>query len=171
MKINLTDVRKLIEKLAEQIQAPQYLLPTYGNTLEGTHVELDRAGLLYFFATERGKENFRYLAKDVDDLLYKIFEGATLTMASNYELKNRIKGQDFRRVMFNEQERLLGVLNKEWTQRRITEVEEILTKNPFDDNASERVSYYQLLVQAGKHVGNEWFIASEKYPPINKSCE
>jgi len=169
MKTILTEIQKLIDELAQQIQVPQYLLPMYGSTLEGTHVELDRNGLLYYFATERGKENFRYLAKDVDDLLYKIFEGATLMMASSYELKNRIKGQDTRRVMFDEQKRLLRVLDQKWTERRITEVEQILIKHPFDDNASERVSYYQQLVKTAQHPGNEWLIASEKYPSINKS--
>lgn len=169
MKTTLTEVQKLIDKLAEQIQIPQYLLPTYENNIvEGTHVELDRSGLLYYFATERGKENFRYLAKDVDDLLYKIFEGATLMMASNYELKHRVKGQDTRRIMFDEQRRLLGVLNEQWTVRRLREVELILAKHPFDDNASERVSYYQQLVKTGQHPGSEWLIASEKYPPANK---
>ena len=140
MKTSLTEVQKLIDKLAQQINVPQYLLPMYEIPLEGTYVELDKNGLLFYVATERGKENFRYLAKDLDDLLYKVFEGATLTMASNYESKHRIKGQDARRMMFNEQGRLLGVLNEKWTVRRVADVKQILTEHPFDDNAGVRVS-------------------------------
>lgn len=139
MKTSLTEVQKLTDKLAQQISVPQYLLPTYEIPLEGSYIELDKSGLLFYVATERGQENFRYLAKDLDDLLYKVFEGATLTMASNYESKHRIKGQDSRRMIFDEQERLLGVLNEKWAERRIAEVKQILTEYPFDDNSGERV--------------------------------
>jgi hypothetical protein len=140
MKTTLSEIQKMIETLAKQIDVPQYLLPTYNNTLEGSHIEIDRKGSLYYFETERGQENLRYLAKDIDDLLYKVFKGATLMMAANYELKHRIKGQSTRRVMFAKQERMLGVLDEKWRLRCIQEHEQILIEHPFDDNLSERIS-------------------------------
>jgi hypothetical protein len=169
MKTTLSEIQKLIDKLALQIQVPQYLLPMYGNNLEGSHVEIDKKGALYYFAIERGEETYRYLASDVDDLLYRIFEGATLMMASDYELKNRIKGQSFRRILFYEQERLLGVLDEKWRLRSIQNHEQILIKNPFDDNSSERATYYQQLIKSGQHLGSEWSLAYEKYPPLDKN--
>jgi len=87
MKTTLSEIQKSIEKLARQIQVPQYLLPTFEYNSDGSYVEIDRSGLLYYFETERGKENLRYIAKDVNDLLYKVFDGPTLMMASSYEKK------------------------------------------------------------------------------------
>lgn len=166
MQPSLSKIEKLIEELATQIQVPQYLLPTNKNN-EGTHIEINH-GHLYYFHTERGQENFRYLAKDVDDLLYKIFEGATLMMASTYELKNRVKGHDSRRGMWEEQVRLLGILNKNWELRCIKEIEQILINYPFDENAIIRVDYFKELVKSGPHPVNEWVLACEKYPLLDK---
>jgi hypothetical protein len=164
MKTTLSEIQKLIDKLALQIQVPQYLLPTFEHTSEGSYIEIDRSGLLYYFETERGKEILRYIAKDADDLLYKVFDGPTLMMASDYELKNRTKGQDSRRIMFSEQERLLGMLFDNWKSRKAKEHEQILTNHPFDDYASERATYYQAIVKGGQNQGDEWLLACEKYP-------
>jgi hypothetical protein len=166
MKPTLNEIEKLIKELAAQIQVPQYLLLSDKFT-EGTHIEIDH-GLLYYFHIERGQENFRYLAKDVDDLLYKVFASVTFSMALEYELKHRIRGQSFRRVMFQEQERLLGVLNEEWKLRRVQEVKQILIEHPFDDNVNERVTYHKQLVDSKQHEREEWLLACEKYPLLDK---
>lgn len=164
MQTTLSEIQMLIEKLARQIQVPQYLLPKFEYTSDGNYIEIDRSGSLYYFETERGKEYLRYIAKDLDDLLYKVFDGPTLMMASSYELKNRIKGQDFRRIMFAEQERLLSTLFDDWELKKAKEHEQILTHRPFDDCASDRVTYYQAIVKGGQHQGDEWLLACEKYP-------
>jgi hypothetical protein len=167
---SLSEVKQLVDQLASKIQAPQFLLPTYGESLDNAHpyVEIDRSGLLFYLANERGQEVLRYIAKDIDDLLYNIFKDITFSMATKYELANRVKGQDFRRIYFAEQERLLGILNSDWQLKKHQEFEKTLTDNPFDDFASIRVDYYEELVAHGKNQGNEWLLACEKYPlPIS----
>jgi len=170
MAPSLSEVKQLIDQLASKIQAPQFLLPTYGESLDNAHpyVEIDRSGLLFYLANERGQEVLRHIAKDIDDLLYNIFKDITFSMAVEYELANRVNGQDFRRICFAEQEQLLDTLNSDWQIRRHRELEKILTDHPFDDFASIRVDYYKELVEHEKNQGNEWLLVCKKYPlPIS----
>jgi Txe/YoeB family toxin of Txe-Axe toxin-antitoxin module len=50
-----------------------------------------------------------------------------------YEGKNRVSGQDFRRIMFQKQEELLGQLNESWQRREEEEHRLVLAKHPFND--------------------------------------
>ena len=138
MKPTLSQVKALVEQLAVKINAPEKLLPTYGNSIDDGHPYIEiESGILFYLAKERGIEVKRYVALDLDDLLYHIFKDIMFTMATNYELKNRIKGQDFRRILFAEQERLLGSLDKKWALKQHKEHESILADHPFDDNVGK----------------------------------
>ena len=54
-------------------------------------------------------------------------------MAVKYELANRIKGQDPRRIFFSKQEELLGQLRMDWRDQRELEHKAILRIHPFND--------------------------------------
>ena len=130
----LSDVKNLVDQLALKIQAPESLLPTYGDSLDGGHpyVEIDRSGLLFYLADERGSEIKRYIALDIDDLLYNIFKDVTFLMATkNFTFTT--PGKYSRRVWFVEQERLLGLLDESWGLRKIKEHEDLLKVHPFND--------------------------------------
>jgi hypothetical protein len=116
MKPTLEDIKELVEKLAEKINAPQHLLPTYGHSIDGAHphIEIDKNEQLYYVVVERGQELKRDFAVDIDDLLYRIFADITFSMAVDYEVKHRIESEDFRKQMFAIQEELLGILNGKW---------------------------------------------------------
>jgi len=133
MKPTLTDVKNLIEQLAEKIHAPKELLPTYGYPIDTgrTDIEIDSNGQIYYFPNERDRE--RYFLKDMDDLLYYIFNNVTHVMATKHELSNRIRGKDTRRAWFIEQQRLLGILNENWKLRKIKYHDQTLSKHPFLD--------------------------------------
>ena len=133
MKPTLSEVKKLIDQLAQKINAPQGLLPTYGYPIDKgiTNIEIDNNGQIYYFPNERDRD--RYFLRDIDDLLYYVFNGVTQTMAAKFELSKRITGQDTRRIWFVEQERLLGVINENWKLRKIKEHEQTLRNHPFDD--------------------------------------
>jgi len=164
--MTLTEIKNIIEQLAVKICAPTYLLPTFGHSNDDArpHVEIDKNGQLYYVVVERGKECLRHSALDLDDLLYRVFEGITFSMASKIEQKKRVPEQDTRRIFFVEQEKLLGELNKEWQLRKREDHRGILISYPFDDNAITRVDYYRRLVLDSNNVGNEWRLACEKYP-------
>jgi hypothetical protein len=166
MKSTFAEIKFLVDQFASKINIPLDQLPTYGYSrdLGFPHIEIGSGGLVSYVAMERGQETYRYSPVEMDDLLYKIFEGATFSMALSYELKHRIKGQDFRRIYFTEHERLMGLLNKAWETRMHQHHQEVLNKHPFDDKARERVDYLSQLKSNGTQHNQAWELACEKYP-------
>ena len=142
MRKTLTDIENIVIKLAEKINAPTNLFPTFSSPIgDATHnIEIDDSGLYNYVISERGNEYERNLTSELNDLLYWIFSDVTFTMACDYELKNRVEGKDSRRIMFKKQEELLGVLNKEWEKKEKNEHKSILENYPFDDLAGLRAT-------------------------------
>lgn len=132
--ISLTSIQQSIESLAERISAPVDLLPTYGRSIDGAHphIEVDARGM-HFVVIERGCELERKTTRDLDELLCWVFDSVTFSMACSFELKNRISGQDSRRLMWQHQLELLRRLNESWSCKRENEIQKILLKNRFND--------------------------------------
>jgi hypothetical protein len=167
MKFTLEEIKALIDTLAEKINAPKRLLPTYGHSIDGAHphIEVDESnGQLFYVIVERGQELKRDFAVDVDDLLYRVFSDVTFDMALQFELDNRIENEDSRRQMFAKQEELLGILSDKWQEREKKEHLSILRRNPFDDYASIRADYSKQLRDKGIPAMEAWIEACKKYP-------
>jgi len=133
--ISLDDIRKTVEHLANRINAPENLLPTYGRSRDGAHphIEIDSSRALHFVVIERGEELERKTTKDLNELLYWIFDSITFSMSVDFELKHRIRTKDSRRIMFAKQEELLGILDISWQQKQHEEHKRIIKENPFVD--------------------------------------
>lgn len=131
----LDELKSLVESLAQKINAPQNLLPTYGRTIDGAHphIETSDNGKFYYVIVERGEELRRELAVDTNKVLYKIFEGVTFSMACEFSAKHRRAKEDFRRQLFSKQEELLGILDEKWKFLKQKEHQLILKSHPFDD--------------------------------------
>ena len=137
MTKTVTEIQNIVNQLAERINAPKYLLPTFSSPIGDAtpNIEVDNLGLYNYVISERGEEYERKMTSDLNDLLYWIFASVTFSMACDYELKNRIDEKDFRRIVFAKQEDLLGVLNKDWKEKERKGHQSILNNNPFDDLA------------------------------------
>ena len=120
--------------MAKVISAPKSLLPTMGSSRDGgyPHIEIDEHGYHYVIV-ERGKEFFSKTYQDIDKLLYIVFDHITISMASDYELNNRIDSQDSLRIIFDYQLRLLSQLNEKWSTKKHDEIQELLIKHPYVD--------------------------------------
>jgi Immunity protein 63 len=166
MKVTLADIKILIDNLARKINAPQNLLPAYGQSIDGVHphIEVDKNGQLYYLIVERGEELKRDFAGDTNDLLYRVFSGVTFSMAVDFELNNRIDTEDCRRQMFSKQQELLATLDKDWGKRIEKEHQWVLRTHPFDDLASIRVNYSKQLTDTGTESWTAWNEACKKYP-------
>jgi hypothetical protein len=165
MMLTLSEIKELVDQLAERIGAPQNTLPIYGNSEQGdgVYVEVDSRGYHYVVA-ERGNEFKRHTTLDLDELLYDIFQSVTFGIACTYELNHRIYGRDSRRIYFERQEELLSLLNQSWGERRRFEHSQILKQHPFDDFSSIRATYSVELREQGHDSGVAWKMACEKYP-------
>ncbi len=133
-KEKLKEIESKVNELSRIIKADPKLLPTYGYTEDFAHphIEVDDKGM-HFVVIERGQEIYRKTTNNIDKLLYWIFESITFSISSDFELKNRNKREDFRKIMFSKQEELLGLIKSEWKEFKKKEHNEILKKYPFDD--------------------------------------
>lgn len=120
--VSLLEIQQKVNDLAAVIQAPPELLPGYNHPRPPkgfdarSHIEADSRGR-HFVIVERGHETERYITDSLDDLLFRIFDGVTFSMACDYELSHRIEEQDFRIILFAKQEELLALLSAGWQQR------------------------------------------------------
>jgi hypothetical protein len=128
-------IRSCIDRLARKIGAPPQILPTYGHSNDAgrPHIELDWKSY-HFVVVERGQELERRTTRDLDELLYWVFEGITFDMACQFELRNRIPNADFRRTLFRRQLDLLEKLDPKWGTRGKAEILKILSAYPFSDS-------------------------------------
>ena len=136
--IGLKEIEERVRELAAAIEAPAWLLPTYGRSEDGArpNIEVDSSGRMHFVVVERGKEFERSIYVNLDELLYRIFRGVTLTLACDFEVKHRNPDHDSRRIMFARKVELLRLLSPQWAEREEKRHAEILKESPFHDSLS-----------------------------------
>ena len=66
-------------------------------------------------------------------ITYWAIKGAISDAAAIYEAKNRILGQDFRRIMFSKELQYFNAVGPEYEQWDRVEINSILEKFPFQD--------------------------------------
>lgn len=97
------------------------------------HVEY-AYGVYYHVVTERGLELERKSYTDKSEILYRLVSDTTFWMAAAYEFKNRVDGQDFRRIMFAKQVELMERVSPEFGEKTRLKIAETLRHNPYDDS-------------------------------------
>lgn len=96
------------------------------------HVEFEN-GLYQHIVTERGLELERKSFTDKNELLYRLVSDTAFWMAVEYELKNRVEGQDARRIMFAKWLELMERVSPECGERTRDHISETLRNNPYLD--------------------------------------
>jgi hypothetical protein len=143
-------IKRQVEALAKIINAPEYLLPTYGNSIEAhPNITLNEAGLYSYEAQERGEQLIMIEAIDTDHLLYLVFRDISYRMALAYAAEKSATDTDSRRIRFDHQLELLGRLNKDWGEKEKQYQASINRQFPFDDVESMRQHYLRELMGSG----------------------
>jgi hypothetical protein len=134
MFASLSDIQNEVERRARVIGASGDSLPTYGRSEDfgRPHIEIDSRGY-HYVNEERGNEVSRRTTQDLDELLYFALRAGAFAVASRYAVKHSVKGQDFRRPLFQRKVELLTQLSPAWGERCSKELEAILVENPFVD--------------------------------------
>lgn len=163
--LELTQIKSEVENLAAKIKASGSILPTYGRSEDFArpHIEVDARGY-HFVVVERGQELERHTTHNLDELLYRIFEGVFFSLATQFELAHRVQAQDFRRVLFRHQIELLSKLSPNWAELELRCHEKILKEYPFDDRSGIRVELTKDLRSQGHSPEIAWKLACETYP-------
>jgi hypothetical protein len=137
----LHDIEADVLLAAARIDASAGMLPTYGISSDfgRPHVEANH-GLYHYVVVERGEEIARQSSNRYEDLLYWIFRDVTHSLAFSFELKNRVEGQDCRRIAFPKQLEFMSKLGREMGERLEAEIADILRRAPYDDEPTKAVN-------------------------------
>ena len=98
------------------------------------HVEYNGTAY-HYVSTERGRENERRIATEEDEILYWLLSDIVFDLSCSFEVKHRVNGQSFRRLLFAKELELMRSLRPEWEMRKRSEINAILAKAPYDDVA------------------------------------
>jgi hypothetical protein len=93
-----------------------------------------RGRQFHFVISERGHE-FERVTGNSDEILALLFEAITFSLASSFELRHRLRGQDSRRILFVKQIELLTLLDAEWARCVSEKQDKTLEEFPFSDNS------------------------------------
>jgi hypothetical protein len=114
-KLSLPALAAEFQSMVERLDVEPYYAAFHTSPQHdgAPHVEM-RWGKFEFVVTERGSEIQRISGLHTDDVLYLLFEGITLSMATSYELRRRKPSGDSRAVWFPYQEELMARLKPAW---------------------------------------------------------
>ena len=150
MKDKFDYIKSSINKLASIIEAPDKLIPTFGNSTDShPNIEISDTGQFSYEIFERGQEIKREYALDLDHLLNIVFRDITASMAIEFTSKNTQPNIDSRRIRFQKQLELLGKLKKEWKQKEKEYQAGIAFIVPFTDYAGQKDAYLRGLIANG----------------------
>lgn len=131
--MNLSTIKNRYYEIARKLGAPRKHI-RFATTPQhdgGPHIEYEGPELHYVI-TERGSEFERRKTKDPDELLFWLVSDLTWAMASEWELANRIEGEDFRIQLFQKDVELMMKINEHWANLIKDKYEQLLSrKYPF----------------------------------------
>lgn len=103
------------------------------NNAEGIYVYYENEKYHYVI-TERGKIISHLEENMIKDILWDILDIILFDIAVKYELANRVKGKDFRRLLFQKELELYAMFGDEFKEKKLNEINRILLDNPYNDN-------------------------------------
>lgn len=135
---SLEEVENIIFKMSNKISVSKdsALLPMFSKTKdvfsEGESIYVDDK--YHYIMMERGQVYKHYESEELEEILYPLFKNITFSLAQEYEFNHRKANEDFRRLMWKKQLKLLRKINKNFAEERKKEIEEILTISPYNDD-------------------------------------
>lgn len=130
--LTFLEIQAKVDQVCEKIGLEKKVWPAVQN--DGAPYVLIHEDKYWYISEERGEVYFEKTTKDFEELLYWIMDNFISSYSYQFELKNRIRGQDFRRIIFAKQIELFGLISDEWKVKKEKNIKEILGKSSFKDN-------------------------------------
>ena len=99
---------------------------------EGMYIYMENDKYYYVF-TEKGKIREKKELVTEDDVLWYVLEVVLFNVAMDYAIKNRKKGEDFRRILFKKEIELYSRFGENFKMRKVEAINRILECNPYID--------------------------------------
>ena len=87
----------------------------------------------YYVFTEKGKIREKKELVTEEDVLWYVLEVVLFNVAMDYAIKNRKKGEDFRRILFKKEIELYSRFGENFKMRKVEAINRILECNPYID--------------------------------------
>ena len=88
----------------------------------------------HFGVNERGALRVNIVTKNLSEIAFQVLWSDILWMAVEYEHAHRIKGQDFRRLMFQKIMQYWSALGSEYAEQAEKKITDTLIRSPFQDD-------------------------------------
>ena len=141
--LNTQELEKHIYELHEKLRSATEVIGIFKpldiyfaeippQNFEGVFCYADEKGY-HYGGTERGEIQLNNLTCSLFEVSYWVMSGVTSAMASDFEAKHRVQGQDIRRIWFEKQIELLGIIGDNYRKRGEIDIDEILKIAPYQD--------------------------------------
>ncbi|MFA5670729.1 MAG: Imm63 family immunity protein [Balneolaceae bacterium] len=87
----------------------------------------------HYGVNERGKLITNVVTRSLEEISYHVMSSDILNMAGIYEAKNRIEGQDFRRLWFKKILEYWSAIGEKYVRMAEQKLQQALAKAPFVD--------------------------------------
>ena len=130
--LTFLEIQAKVDQICEKIGLEKKRVwPAVQN--DGAPYVLIHENKYWYIFEEREEVIFEKITKDFNELLYWIMDNYISSYSFEFELKNRTKGQDFRRIAFSKQIEIFGLISDEWKVKKENEIKKILEIAPFVD--------------------------------------
>lgn len=102
------------------------------NSIEGTYI-FNRNNKYHVLFSEKGKIRSDIVTDEEREVLWNAVGVFSTNIIMNFAIRNREKGKDFRRALFAKEKEIFSLFGKDFEERKIEEIEEILKNNPYND--------------------------------------
>ena len=130
--LTFLEIQAKVDQICEKIGLEKKRVwPAVQN--DGAPYVLIHENKYWYIFEEREEVIFEKITKDFNELLYWIMDNYISSYSFEFELKNRTRGQDFRRIAFSKQIEIFGLISDEWKVKKENEIKKILEIAPFVD--------------------------------------
>ena len=103
------------------------------NRCPGSFCYADEEGYHFGVIDIRGNLRTNVVTQSISDITYQVLRDDIFWMSFEYERKNRVDGQDNRRIMFDKNIQYWSIIGEEFAERERQKINETLRENPFVD--------------------------------------
>jgi hypothetical protein len=132
MMLTFLEIQSKVDQICEKIGlGKKRVWPAVQN--DGAPYVLIYEDKYWYISEERGEVYFEKKTNDFEELCYWIMDDFISSYSYDFELKNRTRGQDSRRIAFSKQIELFGLISEEWKLQKEAEIRVTLKIAPFRD--------------------------------------
>jgi hypothetical protein len=135
---NTPDLKSLeieVNRIADLIEVPKRIRPKFARNEDVDYVVIRNQQ--YVLVKVDVFTTSEFVTDSFEEFLYQVFAGITLEMAELATAQHRTPNAEVRRIIWPKQLELMKQISPDWQQRLLTDLLQILEKNPVRDGLGD----------------------------------